>query len=258
MISQPINCPVCHGLAIPMRHKNECWINICSQCGVEFVWPMPSAESLKAFYNRYEDIRARPDVVRINSDRCLTRLMEHCGLESSDHILDYGCGNNIFSHVCRERGIASAYGYDRYGPGDPQDLCCLSDLPDGQWNWITVWGVLEHLMDPGELFAWAKKHLVVGGAIAGTTVYTEGTIPYQHKPLEHLFYFTKRSLTHLAAQSGFRIEILEEYTMTQASEVYFSIITRTVPDRYKPSLMHQLPDYVTVPTNELFFVLRVV
>lgn len=88
-----------------------------------------------------------------------------------------------------------------------------------------------------------------------TTIYIEGEIPFQYKPPEHTLYFTKQSLKELAAAAGLSILSFDNYKMKQNSDVYLSILLRTMPDEYKKLVCHKMPEFVEVPTNEVRLVL---
>ena len=99
-----------------------------------------------------------------------------------------------------------------------------------------------------------KKLLTKNGKIVFTTLYTESKIPYQYKPPEHTLYFTRESLCRLLERCGLIIDTFNEYIMEQDSNVYFSILLRTVPDKYRDQIFHKMPEFVEIPTNEVFLV----
>ena len=107
-------CVICESDSFRLKSKNGYQLDKCSHCGLEFLNPMPNQKQLADFYNTYFDYRAQPKVTQKNSERNLRYLKEKFGFNQEHHILDYGCGNNQFVQVCRERGYMNSFGYDLY------------------------------------------------------------------------------------------------------------------------------------------------
>jgi len=85
-----------------------------------------------------------------------------------------------------------------------------------------------------------------------TTVWTEGSIPYQHKPPEHVTYWTKDAMQAMLERNGFSLVEFRAYRMKQKSDVYLNAVLRTVPAELRNRIHHTLPEVVEVPTNEVF------
>ena len=98
-----------------------------------------------------------------------------------------------------------------------------------------------------------------GGLFAFSVVSTETEIPFRYKPPEHLTYWTKESIRLLLKALHFELLFLEQDTMWQRSNVYIDLICSRIPDPYHKAFKHaklELPEYVQIPTNELFCVSR--
>jgi hypothetical protein len=99
--------------------------------------------------------------------------------------------------------------------------------------------------------------LKANGLLVMTTVDIDGAIPYRFKPPEHLTYWTKEATKALLEKCGFSLLGYEPYIMMQAKQVYMDIILRTLPAELKACVHYEtMPDYVTVPTNEVFIVAK--
>jgi hypothetical protein len=157
--------------------------------------------------------------------------------------LDWGCGNNYFAQVIRQ-----SRGEDKY----KQPVVSSDD----KFDLITMWGVLEHLTTPLEDLLFLRRRLVERGRMALTTLSVETPIPYRHKPPEHTLYFTRKAIEALAARAGFTVAEYRPYTMMQDSDVYLDTLLRTMPDDYQRLVSHAMPQYVEIPTNEVFVVLE--
>ena len=225
-------------------------------CGIEFIYPSPSKKCLDKFYGNYKDIRASIETARRNSIRNLSFLNSIYEINNETSILDFGCGGNLFVDICRENGIHKSFGFDEYSHNGNDKYIHIQKAIMKKWNIITLWGVLEHLVSPLDKMKKLKSMLTGNGIIAFTTIYIDGKIPFQYKPPEHLFYFTKESIFKMAEQFGMKIISFEEYKMEQLSDIYLSILLRTAPQEYRDKIFHNLPEFIEVPTNEIRVVIK--
>lgn len=190
-------CLVCGSISFCIKPIPKGWdIFKCGVCRLEFCDPMPSEEEFGDFYTDYSDPRAPEAVCQANAQRHIEALKEY-GLTSESRLLDYGSGQGVF---CRAGGSDSWVNYDLYTANSESRV-----LEDDSYDWVTMWGVLEHVADPVGLLGRLKELLREGGHIALTTVSTELTIPYQHKPPEHVTYWTRGALERALTQAGFSI-----------------------------------------------------
>lgn len=243
------SCPVCTQSSYLARPTVKGFdIYKCSACRLEFTWPMPDDDLLAQFYASYNDIRADEEVLRANARTNIEYLRLKYDLQAESHLLDFGSGKGCFVKVGNSKNW---YNFDPFTAEAHADK-----PPQGNFDWITLWGVLEHLTDPAAALARITAMLAPGGYLAATTVSTELNIPFQYKPPEHTTYWNQAAISCLLASQ--KLELLEyrQYFMKQLSEIYLSIILRTVPERYRKYISSDLPDFVEIPTNEVFFVAR--
>lgn len=250
-------CTICSCESFFIKKINNFNINKCLGCGLEFTYPMPTTECLEHFYYKFSDFRAHEEVTKKNALRNFNFLQENFALSPNFNILDYGCGNNMFVEICREKNFVNSFGYDQHIDEIDDKRISLSSCLKKKWDMITLWGVLEHLTSPVKTVLNLKKLLSENGIIALTTINIEGKIPFQYKPPEHTHYFTERSLQELSKAAGLSILSFDDYRMEQYSEVYLSILLRTMPDKYKKLVSHNMPEFVEIPTNEVRLVLGV-
>ena len=255
MTETPLACPVCTAVTVPIARRALSAILRCLDCGLELTHPLPGPDELQCFYDGYRDIRAAREVVRRNAVRQLALLRETLDLTPRSSILDYGCGSNSFVEICRSAGLEDSFGFDPYA-GDSTATGRIGDPGIRRWDLITLWGVLEHLRDPlgtlRELALWQPPE----AWLVLTTIDREASIPYQYKPPEHLYYFTRDALRRMATLAGYRLVRFEPYRMEQLADVYLDILLRTVPPGYRAHIHHDLPRLVEVPTNEALVLLR--
>lgn len=241
-------CPVCGAAGYPAKRGiNGYDIYKCSACQLDYAFPMPDERCLTEFYNRYSDIRADERVLCANALDNIRHLTGY-GLNRESALLDYGSGKGCFT------AVSSCKNWRNY---DPFTLDCEKTvLQQSSFSWVTLWGVLEHLPSPTGVMAELAGFLIPGGYLAGTTVSSELAIPFQYKPPEHVTYWTKSAINHLFQLENLELLEYRQYHMKQLSEVYMSIILRTVPNEYKEHISYDLPKFVEVPTNEVFFVAK--
>lgn len=246
-------CPVCEqdalGYSIPVQ---QFYIFKCASCGLEYTHPLPSDQTLADFYATYSDIRARPEIVIRNAQRNLARLQDF-GLTEQSLILDFGTGSGEFIRVAGKR----CYGLELGTPTQPRTFARVDQLPVRQFDFITLWGVLEHLNDPLGTIRALSALLIDQGKLVITTVDAEGVIPYYYKPVEHLTYWTKPAFAKLFAQAGLQLLHSEPYSMVQARDIYLDRLLSRTPTQYHASfipVISGLPELVEVPTNEIFVV----
>lgn len=243
-----VSCPVCQTIAGGYYRMLDSHYQIikCSGCGLEYTYPIPNEYTINYSYQNYHDIRADSKIVKINSDAHL-RFLEEYGWNMESRMLDFGAGNGEFV----EAGGINCYGIEIKDSSNPRIKKRLKDLPNLSWEFITLWGVLEHLPNPNEIFNKLVLKLNDGGIIALTTVDAEGMIPYYYKPPEHLTYWTYDAFKVLAKENGLNIIYYKTYFMYQLGNIYKQRLLSRTPIEYQSCFSDSLPELVYVPTNEI-------
>jgi hypothetical protein len=74
-------------------------------------------------------------------------FMPHLLARKPKSVLDVGCGHNEFARELRDKHGIAAWGIDFACPGADQiaDLCALP-IANHNWEWVTAWDVMEHLL----------------------------------------------------------------------------------------------------------------
>jgi SAM-dependent methyltransferase len=141
------------------------------------------------------------------------------GAVSTPRLLDVGCAHGFMLEAARRRGwqasgveispagsIARQRGFVVYDR-PLEDL----NIPNGTFDVITAIDVLEHIPDvkrfTAELYRMLKPEgvLLIITPDVGTWVAKFMRNTWPHYKTEHLFYFTKRSLSLLLRRKGFRV-----------------------------------------------------
>ena len=246
-------CGTKHGGYV-LKELNGYKIYKCCECGLEYTLPNPGNDDLVKFYSSYSDVRASREIVLLNAEKNI-KLLERFGLSrDASLVLDFGCGNGEFVEICGSK----CYGVDlKPNPTCDRIKNSLEELPIKKFDFIMLWGVLEHLNDVVGVINNLYHFLNEGGYLVITTVNAEGAIPYWHKPPEHLTYWTKKSFTILAERFGLNIASYENYEMYQYSAVYLDRLLSRTPEEYVKMITGlDLPEIIYIPTNEVFVVMK--
>ena len=249
--------PTCYVCGNPAgryrRHVNDDYsIMKCAECGLEYTDPIPTEATLRAFYAQYQDIRADRRIVELNAGDHLRMLGERYGWTPESSMLDFGAGGGVFVEVAGD----NCYGVELQPSNNPRIKQTLDELGDVSWDFITLWGVLEHLAHPKQVICDLVSRLHMGGVTALTTVDAEGVIPYYCKPPEHLSYWTRAAFDVLSRDCGLEIVEYQPYRMFQLGHIYVQRLLSRTPEEYRQNLLSSLPEVVYVPTNEIRVVMR--
>jgi SAM-dependent methyltransferase len=257
---------------------------------------MPSAEEIAAFYDEgyfsgaperrgYLDyVGERETFLRSFAeklDKIETMLAGRRGAKGGSgarkRLLDVGTAAGWCVEAARDRGW-DAWGVEVSGyaveaarerglnvvQGDS-----LAMFAGQKFDVITLWDALEHLLDPSATLAEARSLLAEDGLL----VFSTGDVGHfwsrlqgrQHRiynPPQHLYYFTRKTMTRVAEKAGLgvlRIEPDEKVTNVhyvlhiarnlvdlKILTVVFDLLLRLVPDfRIRMKLIDNLVVYTT-------------
>lgn len=156
------------------------------------------------------------------------------GLEGA-RILDYGSGQGVFTATMRQHGFSDIAGYDPFS--QPQ-------RPDGKFDIVTCFEVVEHTARPLETFAEMVRYLKPGGALLiGQCVQPDNIMQirgawwYLAPRNGHISTYSHRTLYRIAEGLGCRLRIrdglylfrnLDENEKLKALEAHFVSMARTL------------------------------
>jgi 2-polyprenyl-3-methyl-5-hydroxy-6-metoxy-1,4-benzoquinol methylase len=216
-MAENISCLVCDSHACGYYGiVNEKCLCRCSNCGLIFANPRPSAEQIQAFYQStyYDPYLATEKSNAAAFEATLDEIEKRTG---RGRLLDVGCGVGLFLAAARRRGWEVRgvdpspwpAGYARAESGVPVDCLALGEagFPDGSFDVVTLWSTVEHLADPLPVLQEARRVLRPGGAMWITVpnarslgVLLHGEKDHNLAKPEHLFHFTERTLRRLLAE----------------------------------------------------------
>ncbi len=224
-------CKICAGAQFrPLTAAPAVNYVECAGCGVIFLNPQPTVQTLKQQYTRAGLLESGPASAWFQKKLYFVRQAARDRLQEvrryirQGDLLDVGCGMGDFCAVARGAGFrvfgtefSDAYADHTTQVVGLQDIFIgrLQDIDFGgrQFDVITLWHVLEHLPDPLETLICLRRVLKPGGVLGvevpnteqarARPMYRSDLEDYPLDRLEHLFYYSERSLQHLCERAGF-------------------------------------------------------
>jgi SAM-dependent methyltransferase len=221
---ETICCPLCKG----DRHR-PCHVErgfayvLCRDCGLIYLNPRPTPAALKEHYQTY----LPADEVQIKAWRRAAgpvfersaRLLE-TRKGGPGRILDIGTGFGFFLRLMADRGWETVgleisgpgarYGREVLGLDVRQTLLEEADFPEGSFDAVTAFYVIEHLPDPVGTCRALARLLRPGGQLLLRWPHTAPLIRLTwpinldlfHAP-SHLCQFSPQTMTRMLNEAGF-------------------------------------------------------
>lgn len=233
-------CPFCQSAAIQpvlavrdhtvSKELFEVWH--CDGCSNRFTQLVPDVASIGPYYQSaayisHSDtnkglVNRLYHLVRNYTLRSKRKLIRRVTGKEKGLLLDVGAGIGAFAHTMREAGWevtalepdekARQRAQEKYGL-ELQSPETLYQLPDAQYDAITLWHVLEHVHDlHGYLQVFARILKPGGKLIIAVPNYTsyDATVYQQYWAAydvpRHLYHFSPAGMELLGQQKGFRLE----------------------------------------------------
>jgi SAM-dependent methyltransferase len=200
----------------------------CISCGMVFTNPMPLMESV--YRDTIDQVYLNSSHQRtLTSKAALNRLL-HCVLPGGS-LLDIGCSTGIFLSVAAKYFDVEGLEFSTWAADIAQKSFKVHRLPVSKLGFsevfdvITMFGVIEHLEDPGEELAAIFAALKPGGTLL---VYTGDLDSWMARLLGkrwwwfqgmHLLFFSRKTLSALLHKHGFQPYKHELHT------VYFQLFS---------------------------------
>ncbi|MBI5744647.1 MAG: class I SAM-dependent methyltransferase [Elusimicrobia bacterium] len=227
-----VNCAVCGGSSGKLRYTVEGFNLVeCRSCGLLYVNPRLTKEELAGIYSSSDYYRSKDpmtcgytDYISDRANITLTferRLRTMEKMQQKGRILDFGCASGFFLDAARARGweargveisgFASAYAREKLGLDVHTGRLAELKLPDGHFDAVTMWDVIEHMTDLGADFAEITRVLKPGGLLAVQTPNAGSLIARLtganwaclRRPSEHIFFFSPRTIKAFLESAGY-------------------------------------------------------
>lgn len=221
-------CPICLGDIKTVRNLDNYTLLQCLTCSFAF---FPEEQySKKEIIKQYQEnttstseyYQLLGDTNAYNSSRRIEFLSQHV---SCGRILDVGASTGDFLLAAKKKGwdvcgIEPNSSSCDVGKSKGIDVKCgffeeeiVAEL-GGKFDVIHMGDVIEHVFDPVKFLKLAKKLLKPGGIVMIVTPDYNSLIArlLQTKPLEHVIFFTEKSLQLALKNAGFNSPKTQSWT----------------------------------------------
>lgn len=149
------------------------------------LWKCPRCQTIRALeeldhramYEEYPLRKLRLDALTRGTLGNLLKRLRQAGLQRTDTILDYGCGNGLFVEFLKARGYTNVSGYDPYVPE-----FAAPPAPHSRYDCVVANDVLEHCEDPRAFLRACAAPLKPGGLLYIGTSDSEGVEMHALEP----------------------------------------------------------------------------
>ncbi len=200
----------------------------CHGCGLRALDPMPSLSRM---------IAINEETVHPFFQACLEDESSYRGYfanklddlqqqRTEGRLLDVGCGAGFFLDAARARGydvagvdlsaVPTAYARDQLRLDVTMGSLYDYRAPSDAFDLITIFQTIEHDPNPAALGAELFRIMAPGGTLMVTTPAADGFVArvmgkrwFGYRNVEHVTFFTRRSLQHALEAAGFEIISLD-------------------------------------------------
>ena len=282
-------CPVCGTSAkqSPVVFHGNLQLSRCTGCDLVYQARRPTAVEMATtygsdYYNYWgleKDFEVLWNMKVKTCNAYVDLLRRHLqGAVSSFKMLDIGCAHGFMLEAARQSGfhavgieispaaaVARERGFTVYD-WPLQELC----LPAEEFDAVTIVDVIEHIPDPEPFMKEVYRILKPQGAVLIVTPDVESKTAqmmkarWPHYKLEHVVYFSERSLSLLLRKTGFSVRRIERGFKYLTFEYVLRHFQKYAPGWMSTALafLHSvLPDFLTrtpvrLPTEMLAIVQR--
>lgn len=231
------SCPVCghHAFKPFLQVKDHFLTNqlfhieVCDQCGFKLTNPRPDGSEIGMYYESPNYIshdagkgslfeRVYKAVRNWQLDKKVALIKKH---SHGTSILDIGCATGEFLHQCKKAGYqttgiepsvkARSFAKQNYAL-DVFEEDALNQFPENHFDVVTMWHVLEHVLDLNQRLAQIRRVLKPGGLFVVAVPNCEsfdalyyGEFWAAYDVPRHLYHFTQETMNLLVTKKGFSI-----------------------------------------------------
>ncbi len=227
-----ISCPFCKNSKAKIKFKSsEFSVCVCSFCQIGYLFPMPTSEKIKNFYNKdyfsksqnvvcgYRNYISMDNVLAKEATRKIKYIKK---FTSKNKLLDIGCGLGVFLKIAKSSGFnVSGNDISLYARKHLtvekiplyQGSITENVLPLDFFDIVTAWDVFEHIPQVNKAFKAINRTLKKNGYLILTTPNTlswdskvSGKFWYGYKKIpEHLIFFSPHSIKRVLEVNGFKV-----------------------------------------------------
>ncbi len=221
-----IYCPICgnsNAKEFKLKFEREDFNVVeCQRCSFIFI---PQYYRKDSIYEEYRDeevlksIRNGNNYIKYRRHRLRIKLIKK--LVKSGKLFDIGVGWGHFLHTAQimgfeTQGVEISKIMHHYATNDLKlrvyhnDFYKL-DLPENNWDVVTMWDVLEHLNEPKIAVRKANSIIKDGGILVFQVPQIDSKVAKRQKAkwsmmsIEHVNYFSKKTIKKLLEDNGFEV-----------------------------------------------------
>lgn len=225
-----MNCSICQSKNINMCHpyvrdNEEIQVLKCGDCGLVFLSSLDHVAD--DFYEesgmlsgdvnlkKYRQQSYKDDLRRANNLR--EKLI-------GKTVLDFGCGAGGFLHEIQKYAeTAEGVELDRHinKAINAEGIKCYPNIANinGTYDVITLFHVVEHLVNPNEILNQLKKYLNPGGVIIIEVPNADDALLTLYKSNKfadftywscHVYLYNNHTLQRLVEQAGYKVKLLKQ------------------------------------------------
>lgn len=225
-------CNLCGGAATrPIFSLKGYDLVACAACGLAYIANPPSAEELGRIYSAQTDYHAALTESSSSAWAMMAGIArQHMSflqtVTESGRLLDVGCSTGLFLDLAGKAGFSvkgvefspdsAAFARRQFGLTVDQGSIHDCTDPDGTYDILTMFDVIEHVPDPLSDMAAALRLLRPGGWFVLSTPNIDGLFPrmsyrfakalnyWPHpEPPYHLYQFSVKTLSAMLGKAGF-------------------------------------------------------
>jgi 2-polyprenyl-3-methyl-5-hydroxy-6-metoxy-1,4-benzoquinol methylase len=224
--NQNINCEVCgnknpENFSLKFDRK-DFKVAECNNCGFVFI-PQFYREQIP--YENYRDeevlesVRRGNNYIKIRRHKLRLKLIKK--YVKSGNLYDIGVGWGHFLYTAKLMGFDASgveiselmhhYATEDLKLNVVHDNFFNLNLPENNWDVATMWDVLEHINEPDKAVQKVNKILKPGGYFVLQVPQIDSKVAKRQKQnwsmmsLEHINYFSKKSIKTLLEANGFEV-----------------------------------------------------
>lgn len=237
------SCLICKSTHFQVIHRKEPWEYIqCQNCRLVSLHPKPDGKGVLNNYDTYLPVHLKEidkwrKMMKPVIDTSAELILSRCG-SGTRNLLDIGCGFGFFLNDMKSRGwsvkgieisktgreYAEKHLYIEVYSKPLEELA----LPENYFDVITLFYVIEHVLDVSSLLKKVNRILKPGGLILLRWPHTTPIVKFlgplasrmdlYHTPY-HLYDFSKQTMERLLDATGFEsIEtVIGGYTLPPSS-----------------------------------------
>lgn len=262
-------CSVCRQKTERLFVKERRQFFSCPNCGLKFVWPIPTQVELNHFYRtgywQKQEFRGKKALGYLSYEAEKESLFDYfqkvmCQLKiAPGRALDIGCGPGYFLKIAQNSGW-EVYGVDLSWEAVKKARQLLKtqliynkstqkvNFKNNFFDLITVFQTIEHLPIPRDFLEEVRRILKPRGLVLINTPDTDGWqaklmskhwFSYRHP--DHFWFFNEKSLCRLLKSSGFgKIRRLKDPARVYELKYLIKILPFYIRCRFGQELTRQV------------------